>query len=458
LTRKIFIEEILSMTDTHTNQEYILKSVADQNIEFISLWFTDILGMLKQFTITADELEDVLETGANLDGSSITGFADIEDSDLLAVPDLDTFRILPWEPYPGVRAARFFCDIKKADGSPFDGDPRNVLRRALQRAEKMGFTFYVGPELEYFYFQSDLSPAKCLDSEGYFGRKPDDIGRRLRKETVMAMQAMGIQIETLHHEVAESQHEIDMKYAEGLIMADQVMTFRFLVKEVAGINGYHATFMPKPIFGVNGSGMHMNMSLFRSAENAFYDEKSAPMLSSDGLHFVAGLLKHAREVTAVTNQWVNSYKRLTPGYEAPIYISWSVRNRSALVRIPACKPGRHKSTRVEYRAPDPACNPYLAFAVLLHAGLDGIENRYEVPEPTNINLFHLTDAERSQLGIHLLPGTLEEALRETADSRLVQKALGDHIFHRFLELKRAEWDDYRVQVTDYELKKYLPIL
>ncbi len=437
-------------------KEYVLNQVKERNIKFIKLWFTDILGFLKSFTITADELPDALEGGVGFDGSSIEGFVRIEESDMVAMPDPNTFCILPWRPKEyGV--ARMFCDIYRPDGSPFEGDPRYVLKRNLQKAAEKGFTYYVGPELEYFYFKNHEG-TEFLDRGGYFDMTPLDMAVDLRRQTVLFLEEMGIGVEYSHHEVAYSQHEVDIKYADALTMADNVMTYKVVVKQVALQNGVYATFMPKPVFGINGSGMHTHQSLFRGDKNAFFSPDDPYHLSQVGRCFIAGLLKYAPEITAVTCQWVNSYKRLVPGYEAPAYISWGTKNRSALVRVPEYKPGKEKATRAEYRAPDPACNPYLTFAVMLAAGLKGIEEEAELPPPVEVDVYHLSEEERRERGIGTLPGSLGEALEIMEGSELVREALGEHVFWSFIRNKKAEWDEYRAQVSEYELKKYLPIL
>jgi glutamine synthetase len=446
------------MNRSNSSKEYILKLSKDQNVEFVSLWFTDILGFLKSFTITIDELDDVLESGASFDGSSIEGFARIDESDMFCLPDLSTFQVLPWEPRPNIGVARIFCDIVTPNGDPYPGDPRYVLKRSLKKASDLGYEYNVGPELEFFYFKDSELPPKLLDRAGYFDQVPSDVGRILRKETVMALRSLGIQVETSHHECAHSQQEIDLKYGEALVMADNVMTYRFVVKEVAVQSGHYATFMPKPIPGINGSGMHVNMSLFTDGENAFHEDNEEDNLSETGRYFLSGLLRHAREISAITNQYVNSYKRLTPGYEAPVYITWARRNRSDLIRVPSCKRGRTVNTRIEYRSPDPACNPYLAFAVLLCAGLEGIEKKYELPSPFNGNVYSLSDTERNKMGIQSLPVDLHEAVTELEQSDLVKEVLGEHLFSKFLENKRIEWDDYCVQVTNFELERYFPSL
>ena len=437
-------------------KEYVLNVVKERNIKFIKLWFTDILGFLKSFTITAEELPDAMEGGVGFDGSSIEGFVRIEESDMVAMPDPNTFCILPWRPREyGV--ARMFCDILRPEGVPFGGDPRYVLKRNLQKAAEKGFTYYVGPELEYFYFKSPEG-TEFLDRGGYFDMVPLDLAVDLRRQTVLVLEEMGIGVEYSHHEVAYSQHEVDMKYTDALTMADNVMTYKVVVKQVALENGVYATFMPKPVYGINGSGMHTHQSLFRGDKNAFFSPDDPYHLSKVGRSFIAGLLKHASEITAVTCQWVNSYKRLVPGYEAPAYISWGTRNRSALVRVPEYKPGKEKATRAEFRSPDPACNPYLTFAVMLAAGLKGVEEEYELPPPVEVDVYHLSEEELSVRGIGTLPGSLGEAIELMERSELVRECLGDHVFWSFIRNKKAEWDDYRAQVTEYELKKYLPIL
>jgi glutamine synthetase len=439
------------------SKEYVLKMAKEHDVKFIRLWFTDILGILKGFAITVEELEGALEQGMGFDGSSIQGFARIDESDMVAMPDPDTFQLLPWRPRVHHAVARMFCDIQKPGGELFEGDPRYVLKRNLKRAADMGYTFYVGPELEYFYFQ-DSKGTQGLDEGGYFDMTPLDVATDLRRETVLTLEEMGIAVEYSHHEVAASQHEIDMRYTDALTMADNVMTYRLVVKQIALQQGVYATFMPKPVFGINGSGMHVHQSLFKGDTNAFFDEGDEHHLSKVAKFYIAGLLGHAPEITAVTNQWVNSYKRLVPGYEAPVYLSWARRNRADLIRVPEYMPGKEKATRMEFRSPDPACNPYLAFSVMLAAGLEGIEKEYEVPDPVEENVYEMTEEERSRRGIGTLPGSLWEAIQLAEKSELVQRALGDHVFDAFIKNKRIEWDQYRSQVTDYELKRYLPIL
>jgi glutamine synthetase len=434
-----------------------LQRLQDENIDFLLLWFTDIEGHLKSFAVTPSEVEEALNDGMGFDGSSITGFNAIEESDMVAIPDPSTFQLMPAREGE-MKMARMICDIVTPDGKPYEGDPRYVLRRALERMRSLGFeTFNVGPELEYFLFESDKG-TETLDEGGYFAMTTLDAASGLRQETVHALESMGIPIEYVHHEVGPSQHEIDMRFAPALEMADHTVTYRLIVKEIAKKAGYHATFMPKPIFGENGSGMHTHQSLFSDGRNAFFDGDDKWHLSAAGKAFIAGQLRHAREIAAIFAQWVNSYKRLVPGYEAPVYVAWSQRNRSALIRIPLYKPGSEQATRAEIRCPDPACNPYLTFAALLHAGLEGIEQGYELPDPMETNLYHLTPEQRRERGIVSLPETLGEAIDGLAESELARKALGPHIFDRYIELKRKEWDEYRVQLTGWELDRYLSVL
>ena len=445
------------VTKEKEDRSYVLQMCKEHDVKFVRMWFTDIIGFLKSFTITVEELEGALEEGMGFDGSSIEGFARIDESDMIALPDPSTFQLLPWRPRERYAVARMFCDIQMPDGRAFEGDPRFVLKRNLKRAADMGYTYYVGPELEYFYFENSES-TKALDQGGYFDLTPLDEGVDLRRDTVLTLEEMGIGVEYSHHEVAPSQHEIDLRYADALTMADAAMTYRLVVKEIAMKHGVYATFMPKPLFGQNGSGMHVHQSLFTGNRNAFFDPKDEFHLSATARHYVAGLLKHSREITLVNNQWVNSYKRLVSGYEAPVYITWARRNRSDLVRVPEYKPGKENATRIEYRSPDPACNPYLAFSVMLAAGLDGIINKYELPEPVEENVFEMTEAQRKARGINTLPGSLLEAIELAEQSELVKNALGDHVFYSLLKNKKIEWDNYRTQITDYELKRYLPIL
>jgi glutamine synthetase len=444
-------------TSDPAKRKEVLAKIRDDGVEFVLFWFNDIEGHLKSFAITPSEMEGALDDGMGFDGSSITGFNAIEESDMVAIPDPETFQLMPFEEGEH-KVARMICDIVTPDGNPYEGDPRHVLRRALERMTSMGFdAFNVGPELEYFLFRDDEG-TETLDEGGYFAMTTLDAATDLRNRTIDALQSMGIPIEYHHHEVGPSQHEIDMRYADALSMADHTITYRLVVKEIAKKAGYHATFMPKPIFGENGSGMHTHQSLFKDGRNAFFNEDDQWHLSDVGKGFIAGQLRHAREIAAVFAQWVNSYKRLVPGYEAPVYCAWSQRNRSALIRIPLYKPGAEQATRAEIRCPDPACNPYLTYACLLHAGLEGIEKGYELPEPMERNLYHLTAEERRERGIVSLPETLGEAIEELAKSDLVRTALGDHIFSNYVRLKRLEWDEYRVQVTEWEKKKYLAAL
>jgi len=435
----------------------VMRQMEAEGVEYVLFWFTDIEGHLKSFAITPSEIEGALNDGMGFDGSSITGFNAIEESDMIAIPDPGTFRLMPTRPGEA-KVGRMICDVVKPSGEPYDGDPRYAMRRALERMKSMGFdTFNIGPELEYFLFRDNKS-TETLDEGGYFAMTALDAATELRNETIQALEKMGIAIEYHHHEVAPSQHEIDMRYASALDMADQTVTYRLIVKEVAAKNGVYATFMPKPLFGENGSGMHTHMSLFTDGRNQFFDGDDEYSLSPVGKQFIAGLLRHARELTPIFAQWVNSYKRLVPGYEAPVYVAWSQRNRSALIRIPLYKPGSEQATRAEIRCPDPACNPYLTFATLLHAGLEGIEQGYELPAPMETNLYHLTPDERREQGIVSLPETLGEAVDELANSELMRRALGDHIFDAYVQLKRAEWDEYRIQLSQWELDRYLGVL
>src|SRR3954464_4073250 len=451
----------MASTEQPQSVDDVKALVDDHGIRFIRFWFTDILGQLKSFSINKEELDDAFEGGMGFDGSSITGFNAIEESDMIAMPDPSTFAVLPWRP-EAQGVGRMFCDILTPSRDPYEGDPRYVLRRALQRAADMGFdAFNVGPELEFFYFRSaspENGQPEVLDEGGYFDLTTLDAGSDVRRETVLALEQLGIHVEYTHHEVGPSQHEIDMRYAPALKMADDCMTYRITVKEYAMKYGWHATFMPKPLFGENGSGMHTHQSLFRAGRNAFFDESDTYFLSDTGKAFIAGQLRHAREISSIFAQWVNSYKRLVPGYEAPVYLAWSRRSRSALIRVPLYHPGKESATRVELRCPDPACNPYLCFAGMLQAGLEGVEKGYELPEPMEQNLYHLSPEDRMQRGIEQLPATLGEAIEIAAESELVLRTLGEHTFRRFVEIKRQEWDDYRVQVTPYEIENFLPIL
>src|SRR5256885_2612609 len=449
----------MAATEASTaSSEDVLKRVDEENVEFIRFWFTDILGQLKSFAVGREELPDAFEDGMGFDGSSITGFNRIEESDMLAMPDPATFRILPWRAGESHKVGRLFCDILKPGGEPYEGDPRWVMRRALARAKDAGFDhFYLGPELEFFLFKDDQG-TQVLDKGGYFDLTTLDVASDFRRDVVFTLRELGIPVEYTHHEVGPSQHEIDMRFADGLEMADNTMTYRIAVKEVATEHGYYATFMPKPLFGENGSGMHTHQSLFQGERNAFYDADDKYFLSDVGKAFIAGQLRHAREICSIFAQWVNSYKRLLPGYEAPVYVAWSRRHRSALVRVPLYHPGKENATRMELRCPDPACNPDLPFAALLQAGLEGIERGYELPEPMEKNLYHLSPDERKRLGIEQLPETLGEAIELTSESELVLRTPGEHMFNRHVEVKRQEWEGYRIQVSHWELDRYMAIL
>ncbi|NYT02257.1 MAG: glutamine synthetase [Methanosarcinales archaeon] len=434
----------------------VFAAIDKHNVRFVRIWFTDILGVPKSFSINTSELEGAFDEGMGFDGSSIKGFARIDESDMVAKPDPTTFQLIPWrQQEKGV--ARMFCDILQPDGKPYEGDPRYVLKKNLARLNEKGYTFYVGPELEFFYFKNDQG-TEILDKGGYFDLTTLDAASDLRRDTILTLDAMGVDVEYSHHEVAPSQHEIDLRYKDALTMADQCMTYKIVVKEVATQHGYHATFMPKPIYGQNGSGMHVHQSLFKGSKNMMFDASDSYHLSEEGKQYIAGLLKHAPEITAVCNQWVNSYKRLVPGYEAPVYICWARRNRSTLVRVPMYKPGKENATRVEFRSPDPAANPYLCFSVLLAAGLAGINNKYDLPTPIEKDVYHMSDAERDKLGIYSLPGSLVEAIHLAENSKLLREALGDHVFENFMASKRIEWDNYRMNVSEWEIKNYLPLL
>jgi len=438
------------------NKDDVFAAIDKHNVRFVRIWFTDILGVPKSFSINTSELEGAFDEGMGFDGSSIKGFARIDESDMVAKPDPTTFQLIPWrQQEKGV--ARMFCDILQPNGEPYEGDPRYVLKKNLARLNEKGYTFYVGPELEFFYFKNDQG-TEILDKGGYFDLTTLDAASDLRRDTILTLDSMGIDVEYSHHEVAPSQHEIDLRYKDALTMADQCMTYKIVVKEVATQHGYHATFMPKPIFGENGSGMHVHQSLFKGSKNVMFDASDAYHLSEEGRQYIAGLLKHAPEITAVCNQWVNSYKRLVPGYEAPVYICWARRNRSTLVRVPMYKPGKENATRVEFRSPDPSANPYLCFSVLLAAGLAGINNKYDLPTPIEKDVYHMSDAERQELGISSLPGSLVEALQLAENSKLLREALGDHVFENFIASKRIEWDNYRMNVSEWEIKNYLPLL
>ncbi len=437
--------------------EEVLATIHDRDVKFVRLWFTDILGQLKSVATTSENVASALERGMRFDGSSVTGFNAIEESDMIAMPDPSTFTVLPYRPQEQA-VARMFCDIRLPGGEAYEGDSRHVLRRALARADRMGFDlFAVSPDLEYYYVSAPDDP-RPVDQGGYFDLTTLDAATDVRRDTVLALQAMGIRTQYSHHEVGPSQHEIDMRYDNALSMADNVMTYRTVVKEIAHKHGYYATFMPKPISNANGSGMHTHQSLFRDDENAFHDASDDLLLSQTAKQFVAGQLRHAREMSVVFAQWVNSYKRLVPGYEAPVHVAWSRRNRSALMRVPMLRRDRPESARVEIRCPDPACNPYLTFAALLHAGLDGIEHGYELPEAMDTNLYDLTHEERERAGIEALPESLGEAVEIGAESEFLLRAFGEHVHERLIDLKRREWSEYRGQVTPWEIDRYLDIL
>lgn len=436
------------------DKQDIIRMVDEQDVRFIRLQFTDIFGILKNVAITPSQLEKALANDCMFDGSSIEGFARIEESDMVLRPDLDTFVIFPWRPQQG-KVARLICDVFTPDGQPFDGDPRAVLRNVLDEAAQMGYTFNVGPECEFFLFNNDdlgRPTTVSHDEGGYFDLEPIGQGEDVRREIVLALEDMGFEIEASHHEVAPGQHEIDFHFDEAMKAADNILTFKLTVKSIARRYGMHATFMPKPVFGISGSGMHTNMSLFKNGVNVFHDPKSPDGLSGLAKNFIAGLLVHARGLCAITNPLVNSYKRLVPGYEAPCYIAWSAKNRSPLIRIPTAW---DNSTRIELRSPDPACNPYLELALCLAAGLDGIKRNLQPGPPINVNIYQLTDQEREELSIESLPGNLAEALDEMEKDSLVCSILGEHITRKYMAAKRQEWDEYRTDVTQWEIEQYL---
>ena len=439
--------------------EKILKQVVEENIKFIKLWFVNILGQLKSISIGDRELEKAFEEGIGFDGSSVEGFARIYESDLLLKPEPQAFRILPWRSDDdGEKVAACFCDILTPEGEGYPGDSRLVLKNIMAKARGKGFVFNVGPELEYFYFKGDGTRPEIIDRGGYFDFAPLDLASDLRRQTIQLAEDMGIEIDYSHHEVAPSQHELDLRYGNALSIADDLLTVKVITKEIARKHGFFASFMPKPLFGENGSGMHVHMSLFKGKENAFFDSKDKDFFSKTARSFAAGVLAHCREVTGICNQWVNSYKRLVPGYEAPVYIAWARHNRSSLVRIPAFKHGKSSAARIEFRSPDLACNPYLAFAVILAAGLEGIEKNLVLPASVEEDIYRMDEPERKRRKIDQLPGSLIEAIMETEKSELMRKALGNHIFEKFIDNKKIEWDRYRTRVTDYELQTYLPIL
>jgi glutamine synthetase len=441
-----------------TQIKNILDRCKKENIEFVKFQFTDILGVLKSFAVPVAELEMGMDEGMGFDGSSIMGYTPIHESDMIAMPDLSTFQVMPWRTGEGQgKVARLICDVLKPDGKPFEGDPRWVLKKNLEEAAKKGFTMNVGPELEFFTFKSMESP-ETTDIGGYFDLLPLDEAENLRRDIISNLTQMGIRVEYSHHEVAPSQHEIDLRYNEALAMADDAQTYKLVVKATSRQHGLYSTFMPKPLFGENGSGMHTHQSLFytKNGKNAFYDKDDPEgwYLSDIAKSYIAGCLKYARQITLALAQWVNSYKRLVPGYEAPVYVSWARRNRSAMVRVPLYKPGKEKATRIEYRCPDPAANPYLAFSAMLAAGMAGIEEKLELRRPTEKDIFEMSPAQRRREGIKELPGNLGEAIAEFEKSKLMKEAFGEHVFENLIEIKKAEWDDYRVQVHQWELDRY----
>lgn len=438
---------------TYTKED-ILRLVQDEDVEFIRLQFTDIMGNLKNVAITSSQLEKALENKCMFDGSSIEGFVRIEESDMYLYPDFSTLEIFPWRPQQG-KVARLICDVYRPNGEPFEGDPRYVLRRAIREAEKMGYIFDVGPECEFFLFHTDengLPTTLTHEKAGYFDLGPVDFGENARRDMVLTLEEMGFEIEASHHEVAPAQHEIDFKYDEALRTADNIMTFKLTVKSIAKRHGLHATFMPKPKYGVNGSGMHINMSLMKDGKNIFHDSNGELGLSKEAYYFIGGIMKHMKGMTAITNPLVNSYKRLVPGYEAPVYIAWSAKNRSPLIRIPAA---RDEGTRIELRSPDSSANPYLALAVCLQAGLDGIRNQIMPPKSVDCNIFEMTEKERLENGIEEIPGTLIEAVSEMEKDPFMREVLGDHVYEKYITAKKQEWQDYRSQVTDWEINRYL---
>jgi glutamine synthetase len=438
-------------------REYVLSTVKERGIRFIRLWFTDVQGFLKSFAITPAELEIALDEGVSFDGSSIDGFSRSYEADMLARPDPSTFQILPWKG-GDAGVARMFCDIVTPEGDPFPGDPRHVLRQNLQRAAELGYSFYVAPEIEFFYFEDASPDPQVLDRGGYFDLTPLDVAQEYRRSTIVALEQLGIPVAFSHHEVSPSQHELDLRHTDALTMADTIITTRLTVKEVAMEHGIYATFMPKPLASVDGSGMHLHLSLFQGDENAFFDPSGEHGLSKVAHGFIAGLLTHAPEITAVTNQWVNSYKRLVGGFDAPIYETWARNDQSALVRVPATKKGKIDSTRIEYRAPDPSCNPYLALSVILSAGLAGIAGNYELPEEMGSDVLKMTSTQRREAGVRHLPRNLNEAITAMERSDLVRDTLGDHVFEWFLKNKKREWARYEQHVSRYELEEYLPVL
>ena len=439
---------------SHYTKQDIMRRIEEEDIEFIRLQFTDMFGALKNVAITSSQLGKALDNKCMFDGSSIEGFVRIEESDMYLYPDLDTFETFPWRPQQG-KVARLICDVYKADGTPFEGDPRYVLRRILKEAEDMGYSFDVGPECEFFLFHTDdngMPTTISHEKASYFDISPLDLGENARRDMVLTLEDMGFEIEASHHEVAPAQHEIDFKYGPALATADNIMTFKLVVKSMAKRHGLFASFMPKPLYGVAGSGMHTNMSLTKKGKNIFNDPKGENGLSKEAYYFIAGIMKHIKGITAIANPLVNSYKRLVPGHEAPVYIAWSATNRSPLIRIPA---SRGAGTRVELRSPDPAANPYLLLALCLAAGLDGIKNKIEPPKAVNSNIFELTEKEMKKAKIESLPSSLHQAIKEMEADPFIKEVLGDHVYSKYVEAKRAEWDNYRLQVTQWEIDEYL---
>ncbi len=435
-------------------KEDILRLAEEEDVEFIRLQFTDLFGNMKNIAVTSSQLEKALDNKCMFDGSSIEGFVGIEESDMLLYPDLSTMTIFPWRPQQG-KVARLICDVHRPNGEPFEGDPRYILKRAVKEAEKLGYTFEVGPECEFFLFHTDengLPTTQSHEKATYFDLGPIDLGENARRDMVLTLEDMGYEIEASHHEVAPAQHEIDFHYDEGLATADNIMTFKLAVKTIAKRHGLHATFMPKPKYGMNGSGMHINMSLLKNGKNIFYDAEDKAGLSKEAYYFIGGIMKHMKAMTAITNPLANSYKRLVPGYEAPVYMAWSATNRSPLIRIPAAG---GEGTRIELRSPDPSANPYLALAVCLRAGLDGIINKIDPPAGVDRNIFEMTGEERRQLGIDELPGTLDEAVRELEKDSFICQVLGSHVSEHYIAAKKKEWQEYRTQVTAWEVEQYL---
>ncbi len=440
----------------NSDKEYVLKSAKENQVKFVRLWFTDILGFLKSFAITIDELEDALIEGVRFDGSTLQGFVRRDELEMIALPDPSTFRILPWRPRED-SVARMFCDIYTTDMKPFEGDSRYILKRNLKKAAEEGYTFYTGPEIEFFFFKNTQSPV-VLDRGGYFDLTPLDLASDFRRQTVLILEQMGIGVISSHHEGAHSQHEIDLRHEDALTTADNIMTFKLVTKEIGQLNDIYASFMPKPLADQNGSGMHVHQSIFRDDVNIFFDKKQPSYLSKTGRQYIAGLLKHCREFIAITNQWVNSYKRLLHGFEAPTHVSWSTRCDTALVRVPQCKVDKPRTMRVELRNPDPACNPYLLFSVILASGLKGIREKYEIPEPCEINQTISNRKELQGKGIEPLPMQLDEALIYLEKSELMRETLGDRLIDTFIENKHIEIDKFNAHITDYEINEYLPIL